>query len=194
MNSLAGFSLAMGEEVEESALPQEGERIKVGEEKWLKVFPKKFEVLEFVVNLKLSGEEGEDGVLCAMVVTDISLMKDRGMVVYGRAIGSTDEEFLKTLHLEMNRKKRAIHLCREKVCTAALEEVIAHSGEVAVWKAKNVKGEYLKPCGSQVLKEILEKALGITSGPASGEPKRRSGRAVRRPAASGDKVVPAPNE
>ena len=104
--SLAGFSLAMGEEGEASALPLEGERIKVGEEKWLKVFPKKFEVLEFMVNLKLSGEEGEDGVLCAMVVTDISLMKDGGMLVYGRAIGSTDEEFLKTLHLEMNRRKK----------------------------------------------------------------------------------------
>ena len=120
----------MGEEGEASALPLEGERIKVGEEKWLKVFPKKFEVLEFVVNLKLSGEEGEDGVLCAMVVTDISLMKDGGMLVYGRAIGSTDEEFLKTLHLEMNRRKRAIHLCRENVCTA-----------VALWKAQNFKSE-----------------------------------------------------
>lgn len=189
---LAGFSLAMGEEGEASALPLEGERIKVGQEKWLKVFPKKFEVLEFVVNLKLSGEEGEDGVLCAMVVTDISLMKDGGMLVYGRAIGSTDEEFLKTLHLEMNRRKRAIHLCREKVCTAALDEVVAHSGEVALWKAQNFKGDYLKPWGSQVLKEILEKELGIGSGLSGPEPKRRSGRALKRPAASTEKPEPAP--
>lgn len=192
---LAGWSLAMGEETEkaeERSVPSEGERVKAGDPKWLKIFPKPDEVLEFVVNVKKDGGESIESVVCALIVTDIALMKDAGMVVSGRVIGATDEEYLKELHLEVNRRKKGIHLCAKELPLLPVEGAVASTTEVAVWKAKNFPGDYLKPWGSLVLKEVLEKGPEF-EGPTEGPPKKRRGDVPKkRPAAASAKTAPSP--
>lgn len=185
----------MGEETEkaeERSVPSEGERVKAGDPKWLKIFPKPDEVLEFVVNVKKDGGESIESVVCALIVTDIALMKDAGMVVSGRVIGATDEEYLKELHLEVNRRKKGIHLCAKELPLLPVEGAVASTTEVAVWKAKNFPGDYLKPWGSLVLKEVLEKGPEF-EGPTEGPPKKRRGDVPKkRPAAASAKTAPSP--
>lgn len=185
----------MGEETEkaeERSVPSEGERVKAGDPKWLKIFPKPDEVLEFVVNVKKDGGESIESVVCALIVTDIALMKDAGMVVSGRVIGATDEEYLKELHLEVNRRKKGIHLCAKELPLLPVEGAVASTTGVAVWKAKNFPGDYLKPWGSLVLKEVLEKGPEF-EGPTEGPPKKRRGDVPKkRPAAASAKTAPSP--
>ena len=150
-------------EVEEKKT--EGEILKVGTPEWSIFSPKIGEVLEFE-DPGLEGSSGEE-VWCAMVITEIVDVSLNGFKVFGRFIGSSNEELSKEHSVNINRRGQGVHVCAGDPCFLEDEKIMCHCRKVRMWSLESFNASYVKSWGQFVLKEIREKGLGT-------KPNRRS--------------------
>ena len=171
--------MAEEEDKGEEIAPVDGERVKLGDKKWPKVLPKTGQVMELEVWVSKGPGLTDEGIKCALIVTDVEFMKDSGVVIQGRCIGASDEDYLKVLQLEVNRRRKGVHLCMGDPCLAALENVACHTSAVTMWEPGAFTAPYVKAWGAYVLKESIE--LGVRVAP------RRPLRADKEPKPGGRK-------
>eukprot|EP00435_Cladocopium_sp_Y103_P019621 s4562_g4.t1 len=83
-------------------------------EAWEKLFPLVGDVLEFDTELVLAS--GGAGTVGACLITSVSRERADGVVIYGRFVGSNNEEVAQLMSNHMNRRKLPLHLCWENPC------------------------------------------------------------------------------